>query len=489
MHTENLQMSKFRSTVFPIENRELKKFIPFTLIIFITVFNFTQLRNIKDTLLMTAPESGGAALSYAKTFIVMPTVILASALYVRMRKVCSFRKSYNIIVGVFLVFFAVFNYVVLPNADVFHMDPSRIAALKAAYPRIQNLFPVIGNWSFSLYYMMAELWGTFCLSVLFWQFANDNIGTHEAKRFYPPFLFFNALATYLVGVSMETVKSVAITNNIVIFSGLFMLAVFKYVNDSVLTDPQFTQDVSTKTKKPKVRLSFTESIKQLFSSPYIGYLSLLILCYGLTINMIEVCWKSEALKLYPLREDYMMMMARYSKITGLSGMVLVFISRAVLRRYGWTPCAIVTPLIIGITGAVYFSSVLFESSFSPMMLAAGFASPLSFIVSTGMVGVILSKSSKYSFFDPTKEMAYIPLDYDLRLTGKAAADGVGGRLGKAGSGWIQILLFFVTAASSLTEIMPYLAVFVLLLSVVWVVSVFRLSALYHQALADAETEA
>jgi len=182
------------------------------------------------------------------------------------------------------------------------------------------------------------------------------------------------------------------------------------------------------------------------------------------------------------------MMADYAVYTGLSGMVLVFISKTILRRSGWLACAIVTPLIIALTGAVYFSSVLFEEAFAPWMLMTGFSSPLSFVVYTGMAGVIFSKSSKYSFFDPTKEMAYIPLDYDLRLTGKAAADGVGGRLGKAGSGWIQIFLFFITAASSQTEIMPYLAIFVLLLSCVWGFSVFRLSQLYHKALAAADIE-
>ena len=44
------------------------------------------------------------------------------------------------------------------------------------------------------------------LSVLFWQFANDNIGTEEAKRFYPQFLFVNAAATFLVGLALKTVQ-------------------------------------------------------------------------------------------------------------------------------------------------------------------------------------------------------------------------------------------------------------------------------------------
>ena len=115
----------------------------------------------------------------------------------------------------------------------------------------------------------------------------------------------------------------------------------------------------------------------------------------------------------------------------------------------------------------------------------GIAEPMIFFFTVGMMGVIVSKSTKYSFFDPTKEMAYIPLDPDLRMTGKAAADGVGGRLGKAGAGYVQILLFAITAGT-LADIMPYVSVLLFILSALWIFAVYKLSGLYHQALKDNE---
>ena len=79
--------------------------------------------------------------------------------------------------------------------------------------------------------------------------------------------------------------------------------------------------------------------------------------------------------------------------------------------------------MIGVTGLAFFALNYFSDFFAPLSGVFG-TTPLMLAVVVGAAQNILSKSSKYSLFDPCKEMAYIPLDKDSKTKGKAAIDVV-----------------------------------------------------------------
>ena len=68
--------------------------------------------------------------------------------------------------------------------------------------------------------------------------------------------------------------------------------------------------------------------------------------------------------------------------------------------------------------------------------------------------------------------------------GKAAVDGIGGRLGKSAGGLLASTLFMVMGSPPALEIAPILAVVVFVLTIVWIVAVIRLSKLYNKKLQE-----
>lgn len=53
--------------------------------------------------------------------------------------------------------------------------------------RFAGPIAIVRNWTFCLFYVMAELWGSVVVSVLFWGFANQITTVEEASQFYPLF--------------------------------------------------------------------------------------------------------------------------------------------------------------------------------------------------------------------------------------------------------------------------------------------------------------
>ena len=153
----------------------------------------------------------------------------------------------------------------------------------------------------------------------------------------------------------------------------------------------------------------------------------------------------------------------------------IFLGGNVMRKYGWRISAQLTPIVLGVTSVAFFSAYFMFPDFAQDHRLILGLSPLMLLVIFGSVHNVACKAMKYVLFDPTKEMAYIPLDQEAKIKGKAAVDLVGARFGKSGASWLQLFLIDLLGAGSILGVVPLLVPCVLVVVAAWLFAVHNLN--------------
>lgn len=500
--TKKTEFGKWRSFLWPVHNFELKKLLPMFLLFFFINFNYTILRDTKDSLVVTAPGSGAEILPFLKVWGVLPLAVLFMIIYSKLSNVFSKQKLFYTTISFFLGYFALFALVFYPYREFFHPDELADKLQMILPPGCSGMIAMFRNWTFSLFYVMAELWGSVAISLLFWGFANDITKVSESKRFYtlfglganvamlfsgPAIIYFSRMQSKLpVGVDAwgGTINYMV---GMVCLSGLIIMGIYRWIHKNVLTDSRFYDpNELRRAKKEKPKMSLKESFLFLTRSKYIGCIAVLVIAYGIAINLVEVTWKGQLKLQYPINNDYQAFMGQFSTITGaITIFMMLFVGGNITRRFGWKVGALITPIVLLVTGVAFFSFVIFRDSLAGMIALLG-TTPLMLAVVFGTAQNIMSKSSKYSLFDPTKEMAYIPLDQESKVKGKAAIDVVGARLGKSGGSLAQQGLIVIFG--SLGAITPYIGGILLVVILCWILAGNSLGKQFAKLTAEKEGE-
>jgi len=482
--------SKIKS-VIPPEN-ERKKVMPLAFMFFCILFNYTILRDTKDVLMITAPGSGAEVIPFIKTYVNLPAAIGFTGIYAKMCDSMDTKNVFYACVIPFLIFFSVFALGIYPNRGAIH-PVQFVEWLSTILPAgFSPVLAIVQNWSFALFYVMAEMWGSVVSSLLFWGFANEVTTVDEAKKYYPLFGLGANVALIVSGQYVRWVSNLRSTMapgvdawavslrylmGAVLGSGGALLATFRHMQKTIVANKKPVEEKISKEKKP--RMTMMESAKFLVSSPYIRDLAMLVISYGLCINIVEVSWKAKLKEAFPSPNEYSAFMGTFSSITGSVTLVMMLLGRTIFAKFGWRFAALVTPTMIGVTGLSFFALNYFSGIFAPITAALG-TTPLMMAVIVGAAQNILSKSSKYALFDPCKEMAYIPLDRDSKTKGKAAIDVIGNPLGKSGGALIQQILIF--GVGSLAAATPYFAVILMGMIYVWVKAANSLAGQFDEAM-------
>lgn len=489
------EFGAFRSFFWPIHAHEIRKLVPMLLMLFLICFNYSILRNMKDSIVVTA--SGAEVIPFIKVWVLLPMAVVMTCIFTWLTSRYSQERVFYIMITLFLSFFALFAFVLYPLRDQLHPITFADSVQKVLPAGFKGFISMCCNWTFTSFYVMSELWSTAIMTVLFWGLANEVTKIHEARRFYGVLGVGASGAAITAGQSANYLslgdkmhpwipfgsdpweQTVMLLIILVIAAGALTMGIFRWMSKNVLNDPCFDEfHYSKQTLKEKGRLSVKESFAYLSNSKYLICIAVLVIAYNFVIHMSEVVWKDQLARLYPSPLDYNMYMNNLTTSIGICATIMALFLAKIIDRLGWTKTALITPIMMTVTCAGFFSFLFFQENWAATFTAMAGMTPLAIAVFFGAAQNCLSKAAKYSVFDATKEMSFIPLSHECKLNGKAAIDGVASRMGKSGGSLIYqgLLMFFATVSATA----PIVAILLAIVIVLWSFAVFSLGKQFNE---------
>lgn len=325
------------------------------------------------------------------------------------------------------------------------------------------------------------------MTVIFWGFANEITTVNEAKRYYALLGIGANLATICAGQIATFIsthpfspgvlsggdswqQSLVFLNSIVIASGVVIMGVFRWMHvKGIVTDASSSSHIDANGESQKIKMGIRKNFAYLAKSKYLICIAVVVLMFNIAMTLIEVVWKDQVKQLYPNPNDFNAYMGEVLTGIGIIATLLAIASGPIIRRFTWTASALIPPAIFLVTGLGFFTFLLFKDSTAGFLAVFIGSTPLALGVLFGSLQNCLARASKYTLFDATKELSFIPLSKECKLKGKAAIDGFGSRLGKSGASVVHQSLIMIFGTISLSA--PIVAVIFLFVVGGWMVAV------------------
>ena len=155
------------SSKFPIARSELPHFFSMSFMMFLFIYVFTTVRDTKDTLVVS--NCGAEAIPFLKLYAVMPCATAFIVIYSKLSNALDKRSLFYVTLIPFFIFYGVFAFVLFPNRDVIHFPTLAEGIMGGDGGVTSAAINLIRYWSFSLYFIVSELWASAGVPLLFWQ--------------------------------------------------------------------------------------------------------------------------------------------------------------------------------------------------------------------------------------------------------------------------------------------------------------------------------
>ena len=502
------------------------------LLFFFMAYSNSVLDSTKDTLVVTA-LGGAEQIPFLTVWAVLPASVLFVLAFSSLSASLGRAAVFNFTLTFFLAWFALFTFVLYPGRDA--LSPVALTDLLHFHlpSGLHGAVGVLHNWTFTLFYVSAELWGDIVLSLLFWGLANDITRETEAMVLYPLFGLGANLAQALAGRVLAGLADafggatgaagaaawdaqLRLLMLSVMAAGGCILALHAYIGtaaprwaarrsafssqDELQQEAEEAEESRAADARAEVLLAESEAkvakggakaaaaaaggkkaapglgaaLRSLVASPQIMCLATMAMAQGLSSNIFQVAWKTQLRNLYPDPSAYSAFMGNMATLSACATGLAMLLAPSLFKRLGWAGTAAITPLcMIGLGWAFFGGSVWGSLAGASLTPPPGL---LRGLVLGGAVVYVFEKASKFSLFKPAEEMVYLRLSARERTQGKAAVDVCATQVGKSGGSLFQQLLLVVFG--SLAAALPALAVCHTLCVSTWLWAVAQLSKLH-----------
>ncbi len=447
----------------------------FAIILLLNV-NFTILRSLRNTLAVADLGGGAHLIPLFELFAGIPGALIMTWGLVLLINRFSIEKVFLLTLSLFLGFFLLFVFVIYPFLQQLHQINSG-----------QSLILLF----FMLFYAMSELWKPALAIILFWGLVNQYVPLNQAKKLYAPLMLGGSLGAILAApittlCTSKTIQTwlsfsserwlssfILLTLFITLIGAVTGILYYRLWNYFSAVDRKVNLDSTPKTEKRD--FSFKDSIVFCWQTPALRLLSWIVIADYIAYSLGEVIFL-DVLKLkFQDASEYCNYMAQLGLWSGILTFISsLFMTPFVLQRCYWITAALVTPLCLLITEGLFFL-VLRERSFATLWLGWSEVDWMEAVIQLGSLQYCLCRGAKYSFFDASKEIAFVLMPEATRIKGKLVIDGFSARIGRGAGSILSLSLITLCGGVLASSFLSGLIALGTVLS--WIVSTHQLGRL------------
>ena len=419
----------------------LFKFVPLLILQSSSIFAYTMLKNTKNAVFMRVTTS--TIFGFLKILVIWPLAIIfpISLSYITKALRGKREKVPYVMLSVFIGFFLIFMFIILPNSN--YLQFPQLAQKLASTPFLpaaiaDGLGGILGYWDYSIFYGVSEMVAVVFINMLSWGVANEICSADESKTFYPIFAGLTALATYqAAGIVLKSKLSATSSSQFMsvlqgilgkaVLALLVFLVAYLFIERFVMKNPALVTKKEAKVKTKPQGAGFS----MVWNNTYLRNIGIIVLSYSLLVFMLEQCWYESII--VANKSAYSSVIAKTNQITAVMTFIMSLLG-VFLGRFPWVVRAMLPVVMMGGGGLLAIGLYAVQPTIAGVASIAAISSFPMMVVVFGCVGNVMSRSSKYTLFDATKEELFrSSIDPNIRSQVKSVIDVVCGRVGKSGS--------------------------------------------------------